>query len=130
MFIKNQIILSFLLLIPELSFAESSIDIGERIFKSKCSACHSLKQGDHMMGPSLHGVVGRQAGTTGDFDFSLAMEQSNIIWSDRTLNQFMENPMDLISGTTMPFGGIRNSADRSSLVDFLSFRSKRDRTDK
>ena len=36
---------------------------GEQVFK-KCAACHSAEAGVNKVGPSLHGVVGRKAGST------------------------------------------------------------------
>ena len=35
---------------------------GAAVFKTQCSICHSVIEGKNMVGPSLFGVVGRQAG--------------------------------------------------------------------
>jgi len=37
---------------------------GEKLFKTKCGTCHSMEAGKHKVGPSLAGVMGRQAGAT------------------------------------------------------------------
>jgi cytochrome c len=92
--------------------------LGEQVFE-KCSACHSLVAGQHMMGPSLNGLNGRKAGTVDGFNFSIALRDSGIIWNDVTLNAFLKSPQSFISGTVMPFGGIQNATERAALVCYL-----------
>ena len=40
---------------------------GEAVFKSQCSICHSVQAGRNQVGPSLAGIVGRQAGQVAEF---------------------------------------------------------------
>ena len=41
---------------------------GERLFNQQCKACHTLdKDGARTVGPNLHGLVGRKAGSTEGF---------------------------------------------------------------
>ncbi|MFL5257556.1 MAG: c-type cytochrome [Rhodopila sp.] len=35
---------------------------GQTVFKIQCATCHSVAEGKNMVGPSLYGLVGRQAG--------------------------------------------------------------------
>jgi hypothetical protein len=35
-------------------------NLGEEIFVSNCTACHSLEPGMRKVGPSLHGLLGRE----------------------------------------------------------------------
>ena len=72
-----------------------------------------------MMGPSLHGLIGRKIGSTPAFTFSPAMEEADFVWSDGTLSAFLESPMQYVPGTVMPFGGIRKDEQRASLVCYL-----------
>ena len=92
--------------------------LGEQVFE-KCSACHSLVAGQHVMGPSLNGLNGRKAGTVDGFNFSSALRDSAIVWNDVTLNEFLKSPKSFIPGTVMPFGGIRNATERAALVCYL-----------
>src|SRR5271157_1851849 len=46
------------------------VKAGEVVFKSQCSICHSPQAGRNMVGPSLFGIVGRQAGTIPGFHYS------------------------------------------------------------
>lgn len=87
---------------------------------NKCAACHSMEAGTHMMGPSLHGLMGREAGSLPGFMFSPAMEEADFVWSNSTLSAFLENPMQYVQGTTMPFGGIKKEEQRAALVCYLT----------
>ncbi len=56
--------------------AECDVDTGKKVF-NKCVACHSMEPGQHMMGPSLHGLMGREVGTVEGFMYSAAMEEAD-----------------------------------------------------
>jgi cytochrome c len=94
---------------------------GEQVFE-KCAICHSVVAGQHMMGPSLNGLIGRRAGTVEGFSFSIALRDSGVVWSDTTLDAFLKSPQSFIPGTVMPFGGIQNIAERTALVCYLMSR--------
>ena len=55
---------------------------GEKVF-NKCKACHVLDAETNRVGPYLHGVFGRPAGTAEGFNYSSAMKDSGIVWSER-----------------------------------------------
>ena len=61
--------------------------LAERAY-NKCIVCHSLEEGNHEAGPSLHGLKGRKAGEVSGFKFSKAMRTSGVIWDRDTLNAF------------------------------------------
>ena len=42
--------------------AEGDPAAGKKVF-NQCMACHSVIKDKHSLGPSLHGGIGRQAGT-------------------------------------------------------------------
>jgi cytochrome c len=49
---------------------------GETVFK-KCMACHAVGDGArNKVGPVLNGIVGRTAGTGGDYKYSNAMVEA------------------------------------------------------
>jgi cytochrome c len=93
---------------------------GEKIF-SKCSACHSYDtSGKHALGPNLWRIIGRKAGSTANYPYSLVMEESNIVWTSKTLNSFLKSPMTNMPGTAMAFSGVKNDRQRQNLLCFLS----------
>lgn len=98
--------------------AECDFELGKKVF-NKCVACHSLEPGQHMMGPSLHGIFRRQVGAVEGFQYSMAMQQANFLWTDETMSGFLENPMQYLPGTTMPFGGLKKPKQREALACYL-----------
>ena len=86
---------------------------------AKCKACHSLEEGKNEIGPSLHGLFGRKAGTAPKFKYSAANQSSGIEWNEDTLFKYLENPQKDIPGTKMVFPGIKGEAERKNLIAYL-----------
>ncbi|PMX56167.1 cytochrome c family protein, partial [Pseudomonas sp. FW305-33] len=47
-----------------------------------CKTCHAIEAGVNKIGPSLHGVVGRKAGSIPGFTYSTANKNSGITWTE------------------------------------------------
>lgn len=91
---------------------------GKSLFR-ECAACHSDVAGRHAVGPSLNGVFGRRAGSTEGFRYSPVMKRSGILWTDKNLDAFLEDPQKFIKGNRMPYSGMPNSRDRGDLISYL-----------
>ncbi|MEW6688027.1 MAG: cytochrome C [Pseudomonadota bacterium] len=92
---------------------------GARAFGA-CVACHSLEPGRHLTGPSLSAVMGRKAGTLGDFArYSQALRDSGIVWTEQTLDRWLHGPEALVPGNLMHFRGVKDDRARADLVAFL-----------
>jgi cytochrome c len=89
-----------------------------------CIACHSLERDIHGVGPSLHGVFGRQAGELADFRYSPALKRSGIIWTAETMDAFIADPQRFVPLNRMPYDGMPNEADRADLIAYLRKASK------
>jgi cytochrome c len=100
--------------------AETETGDAQLAFNNSCRTCHSIREGDHRLGPSLHGVVGRKAGSVEGYGFSSAMQQSGVVWDEATLDAFIENPDKVVHGNAMkPYGGIDDPAQRGEIVAYL-----------
>ncbi|WP_232283445.1 c-type cytochrome [Sphingomonas sp. PAMC 26617] len=70
-----------------------------------CKTCHAIEAGVNKIGPSLHAVVGRAAGSIAGYSYSAANKNSGITWSEEKLFQYLENPQRVVPGTKMSFAG-------------------------
>jgi cytochrome c len=101
----------------ELTVAAES---GQVAFNNRCRTCHSVREGDNRLGPSLHNIFDSKAGASGFQAYSQALRDSGVVWNEDTLNKFIANPDALIPGNNMkPFPGITDEAERGQIVDYL-----------
>lgn len=100
------------------TLADCDADSGRQVY-NKCVACHSLAPGEQRMGPSLHALLGKPAGSEAGFVYSLAMEESGLVWDAPTLHAFLAAPMQYLPGTSMPFAGLKSAQQRAALLCFL-----------
>jgi cytochrome c len=106
------------LLVPVAANA-ADIAAGRLVF-NRCKICHAVEAGKPSpVGPNLHGVFGRKAGTLANFAYSAAMKNSGIVWSDTTLAQYLRDPKAFIPDNHMAFPGIKNDADLANLLGYL-----------
>ena len=103
---------------PVLAQTAGNPEKGEKVFR-QCSVCHSAKPGENRVGPSLAGVVGRKAGEAPGFNYSKAVKDSGITWTEDNLSKYLENPQQTIKGTRMAFPGLKNPQDRADIIAFL-----------
>lgn len=93
---------------------------GQAVFQSQCALCHSVEDGVNRTGPSLFGIMGRQAGTAPGFTYSAAKSQSGMIWSRESLNLYVLNPHLVVPGNAMPYGGLADARQRADLIAYLA----------
>ena len=90
----------------------------------QCAICHQVKPGVNGLGPSMHGIVGRKAGTVAGFAYSPAMKNSGVTWDEASLDAFIEAPQKLVPGTRMAFVGVKDKAKRDEIIAWLKTNSQ------
>lgn len=90
---------------------------GEVIYE-RCQACHSLQR--NRSGPRHCGLIGRQAGSLEGYAYSPALKASGLVWSENTLDRFLENPFKAVPGTRMGYAGVKDPQERADLIAFLA----------
>ena len=99
--------------------ADCDLELGKKVF-AKCATCHTNDaSGAHLVGPNLHGVVGRKAATAPEFYYSPAFEQLAFAWTEEELDKFLENPMERVPGTMMAFAGIKDESQRKAVICYM-----------
>jgi len=94
-------------------------EAGSRIFR-RCMQCHLVEPGAHRQGPSLYGLLGREAGTVEGYNrYSRANRESGITWTKQALFDYLENPRRYIRGTSMAFAGLRDPQDRADVIAYI-----------
>ena len=100
--------------------AAADIAAGEKLFKKRCSSCHtSAKGGGKKTGPALYGIVGNDIAAVPDFGYSGALEALPGDWTYAALNGFLFKPKAYAKGTKMAFGGLKKVDDRAKIVAYL-----------
>lgn len=92
---------------------------GKKVFRL-CIACHSVEPGENRVGPHLHNLIGREAGSIGGFNYSKAHKESGIVWTQETLDPYLKDPRSYIPGNRMMFMGVRNDQQRADLIAYLA----------
>jgi len=96
---------------------------GEKRFE-ECASCHSVAAGQNGVGPSLHGIIGRKAGSVDDFRYSPAMRRSGITWTPQTLETFIADPQQAVPANRMPYAGLTDADARADLIAYLQTAAK------
>lgn len=53
------------------------------------------------------------------FAYSDAMRHSKIVWDEKTLDLFLQNPLKAVPGTSMGYAGIPDPQERADLIAYL-----------
>lgn len=94
---------------------------GKAVFDRLCVACHSTSTapGGPVVGPTLAGVVGRQAAGVKDFAmYTPALKAHKVKWDAKTLDEFLANPMTKVPGTMMVMP-VPDAKERADVIAYL-----------
>jgi cytochrome c len=108
--------MALLLGTPWVAQAQSAAH-GQKLFETRCTACHSLDA--NRVGPALGTVVGRKAGTAKDFTYSPALAAATHRWTRPMLLAWLTDPEKVVPGQGMGYR-VDNATDREYVVAYLS----------
>jgi cytochrome c len=92
------------------------VERGQQAFAA-CAPCHASDQNG--IGPKLGGVLNRPAASVEGFRYSRAMKNAKIVWDDKALDAYLNDPQKFVPGNLMPFSGISDAQKRSDLIAYL-----------
>ena len=90
-----------------------------------CRYCHTMQPGaPDEPGPELYRIFGRQAGTVPRFYYSpafLEVRDQGLIWTEKTLDEFLTDPQAYIPGNRMIHGpvAIADPERRKRVINLL-----------
>jgi cytochrome c len=97
-----------------------AMEDGQLLFNNACRTCHTLKEGDNRLGPSLYNIIGRKAGSLPNYSYSDAMKGADVVWDRATLDRYIGNPDQVVPGNNMkPYGGLASTEERAKIIAFL-----------
>ncbi|WP_451979496.1 c-type cytochrome [Azospirillum endophyticum] len=104
--------------------ADGDAAAGKTVF-NVCKACHTIEAGGpNRVGPNLHGIVGRKAGSADGFSYSAAVKEAGYEWDEAKLDTYLKDPKAALPGNKMAFPGVKDDAKRADLIAYLKSESK------
>jgi len=89
---------------------------GKAVFEKRCTGCHAMDADRE--GPRLSGVYGRKAGSIAGFAYSKGLKNSDMTWTDATLEKWLSDPDMIIPDNNMSFS-VPKAEERRDLIAFL-----------
>ena len=85
-----------------------------------CAICHAVGEGaQNKLGPILNGLDGRRSGSIAGYDYSDAMKNAGIVWSEATFKEFIANPGTKVPGTKMTLLFTKGDKDATDLWAYI-----------
>lgn len=101
-------------------YNQGDYEAGRRV-AAQCRSCHTLNAGGpNRVGPNLNGLFGRTAGTHEGFNYSDAVKNSGIVWTEEHVDQWLAGPRTYLPGNRMSFPGVSDPTQRRDLITFLN----------
>ncbi|MDB5881700.1 MAG: cytochrome [Ramlibacter sp.] len=96
--------------------AEGDALHGKQLYAVRCAICHSLDYNG--VGPTHKNLIGRRAGSVQGYAYSPALKNSDVVWGEANLKQWLSEPEKFIPGQKM-FIAIPDARDRADIVAYL-----------
>lgn len=103
-------------ILSPLGQAQTAVKHGKELYEKRCGGCHAMDRDKE--GPRLGGVYGRAAASVPSFEYSAALKNSNITWTEETLEKWLADPDKLVPDNDMPFH-LQNADERREIIAYL-----------
>jgi cytochrome c len=103
---------------------------GAKVFKKRCSACHTVtKGGKNKVGPNLFAIHGNKPGQAKGYKYSPSYKQAagkGLVWDDDAIAEYLKDPRKFIrkatgdtkAKTKMSYK-LRKAPDRDNIIAYL-----------
>ena len=100
--------------------AQADPAAGQAVFNQKCASCHTVTSdlAHSFLGPNLVGVTGRTAGTMAGWDFSPALKDAKVVWTDENLHKWLTDSTAFVAGAKMDLK-VPSRIEREDVIAYL-----------
>ena len=117
------LLLVSLFVITSTESSADDVNEGRELFIRDCVACHAFtcNKETYYSGPKLGGLFGRRAAGVEDYEnYSEELKNSGIVWSDETLDEYLEDPGKIAPDNRMAYDGkIDDAEKRRQMIAYL-----------
>jgi cytochrome c len=89
---------------------------GKSTFDRRCTGCHAVDADRE--GPRLRGAFGSRAASKPDFQYSDALKKAGIVWTDTTLERWLQDSDAIVPGNAMDFS-VPRAQERTDIIAYL-----------
>ncbi len=99
---------------------------GQAAFNRACRTCHTTREGDNRLGPSLQWRDRQESGVAAELQqLADLTENADLVWGKNNLERFIATPDQVVPGNNMkPFAGVASADERAKIVAFLELVAK------
>ena len=106
------------ILVTHAGVARGEEDDGKIAFNNHCRTCHSFKQGDNRLGPSMFAIFGARAGQVSGYG-AYSGGLAGVRWDEATLDRFIADRMSVSPNTNMNSPPVLDANARRNIIAFL-----------
>lgn len=100
--------------------AIGDVDAGKIVAARHCVVCHTFEKGGKVVfGPNLFDMVGKPAGAIKGYNYSDALKNSGLTWTDANLAGFVANPEQFLKGTKARFPGLKTTQQKADILAYM-----------
>lgn len=100
--------------------AAGHVGDGKKVAAKHCIVCHTFEKGGKVVfGPNLFDMAGKPAAAIAGFNYSDALVNSGLTWTDKNLVGFLANPEQFLPGTTARFPGLKSAQDKADILAYM-----------
>jgi cytochrome c len=99
-----------------------------RLIFGTCRSCHAVEREiGHGIGPNLHRIFGKVAGTQAEFDYySAGLQAAAFVWTPQKLDKWLQSPVIMVPDTTMMSVSMSDAQQRADLIAYFKQASVKD----
>ena len=112
------------------ALAEGDAEKGAKVFKKRCSACHTVdKGGKNKVGPNLFAVYGKKPGLAKGYKYSPSYRQAadkGLVWNEEAIAEYVRDPRKFIRKASGDAKGrskmtfkLKKTAERDDVIAYL-----------